>query len=242
MFRYLPLLLVLACRGAPPAEESTPGVDEAQVATDGSADEAVGAEESAGELPAVQVDRVAPMDGPPRTEPLRRVILHATGGPSCDPAVAFVSGTLDGIVRYFETRDDGVSIHYVIGRDGTLVSMVPEDRIASHALGNNDDSLGIELINNGDGADPYPQPQLDVIEALVVTILAANELTAADITTHAAVDDRFIECVEQEDGTTREVVNRAGRGVRRSQDPGANFPLEALRERVAARLTPPEDG
>ena len=81
-------------------------------------------------------------------------VIHATGGPSCDPRRSFKSGTLNGIVRYFKSQQHRISIHYVVGRDGTVVQMVPEHQVAWHVRELNETSIGIELINNGDGNDP----------------------------------------------------------------------------------------
>jgi len=79
--------------------------------------------------------------------PIRALIYHFTAGPR-----------LDGTVRYFKRNDRKVSSHYVIGKDGTIVQMVPLSRSAHHAgkgrlegCGGsvNRCSIGIEIVNWG---------------------------------------------------------------------------------------------
>ncbi len=74
------------------------------------------------------------------------LVIHYTEGAS-----------LDGSVLWLTNKESGVSCHLAIGRDGTIVQMVPFDRIAWHAgvsswggLDNlNRYSIGIELDNAG---------------------------------------------------------------------------------------------
>ncbi|PJF33438.1 MAG: hypothetical protein CUN57_02195, partial [Phototrophicales bacterium] len=101
------------------------------------------------------VDRVEKIEGKPRNGQVKQVVIHATGGPDCNPRISFKSGTLGGIVNHFKNNQKKISIHYIIGRDETIVQMVPEDQIAYHVRCCNRKSIGIELINNGDGKDPY---------------------------------------------------------------------------------------
>lgn len=74
------------------------------------------------------------------------IIYHFTAGPK-----------LEGTVQYFKNNSEQVSAHYVIGKDGRIVQMVPLDR-ASHHAGNsvlagkkgvNAFSIGIEIVNWG---------------------------------------------------------------------------------------------
>ena len=70
-----------------------------------------------------------------------------------------------------------VSAHYLIHRDGRLFQMVQEDMRAWHAgagsWGGMDDinsrSIGIELDN--DGASPFSEPQMAMLEALLSGIM-----------------------------------------------------------------------
>jgi N-acetyl-anhydromuramyl-L-alanine amidase AmpD len=49
---------------------------------------------------------------------------------------------------FFRPESRKVSIHYVIGRDGSVIKMVPENRVAYHAGNANASSIGIELVAN----------------------------------------------------------------------------------------------
>jgi N-acetylmuramoyl-L-alanine amidase len=173
------------------------------------------------------VDRDSPMSGDPRTEPIRNVVVHATGGPSCDSARAFHSGTTGGIVKYFQRRSDGASIHYVVGRDGEIVSMVPEDEVAGHVRGHNQDTIGIELVNDGDGADPFATLQLQAASALVADLLDRYELGPDALVGHTHLDTRHFQC----QGLS---LMASVSGIKQSQDPGAAFPWDAFRPAVQA--------
>lgn len=82
-----------------------------------------------------------------RGHPITSIIYHFTAGPS-----------LEGTVRWFQNNPKQVSAHYVIGKDGRIVQMVPLDRAAHHAGpsslpgcrgGVNRCSIGIEIVNWG---------------------------------------------------------------------------------------------
>ena len=82
-----------------------------------------------------------------------------------------------------------MSIHYVVGRDGQVAAGVPEALAASHAIGWNQRSIGIELVNNGDGADPFPVVQIEALLQLVRAIRARHPgVTPARVLRHSDVD------------------------------------------------------
>ena len=53
-------------------------------------------------------------------------------------------------------------------------------------------SIGIELVNNGDGIDPFPEVQLAVTEALVSELARRYGIGADRVRTHAELDTRPI--------------------------------------------------
>lgn len=81
--------------------------------------------------------------------------------------------TLPGVVSWFMNPHSEVSSDFVIDRDGTIVRMAPQGCYAWHAgvcewAGApyrlyNHLSYGIELINDGNGTDPYPDVQLQAL-------------------------------------------------------------------------------
>jgi N-acetyl-anhydromuramyl-L-alanine amidase AmpD len=152
----------------------------------------------------------------PKRSAVAEVIVHATGGPSCQAGRVVFSpaGDLSRMKRFFEASGQ-VSIHYIVGRDGTVAASVPEDEVAVHTIGHNEHSIGIELINAGDGLDPFPREQVDALAQLVHAIRLRWRVPLAEVKGHAEVDHTTFQC--------------AGQSVRRKQDPGPLFPWDRLR-------------
>jgi N-acetylmuramoyl-L-alanine amidase len=157
------------------------------------------------------------------------IVVHSIGGPTCrDGAVYFTPANGSAVFwRDWFLGESGKSIHYVIGRDGDIAQQRPELRTAGHvSFGGimsqvNRRSIGIELVNRGDGLEPFPQPQLAALSALVADIAARYGLRPEALVTHAALDDRMQpEC--------------GGVPLRRNLDPGPLFPLADVR----AAITP----
>ena len=158
--------------------------------------------------------------GPLRTEPIDMIVIHATGGPTCDAdtgkPVWIKAGTLADDMMVIEAHPV-LGIHYMIDRDGTVRSSVPEDRVAYHVFTYSGRSIAIELVNDGDGVDPFPQAQLDAAIALVRDIASRRGLTREGIKRHSDLDHGHMGC----DKTRRRKV-----------DPGAAFPFRAVLDAV----------
>ena len=154
--------------------------------------------------------------GPPRTDPINLIVIHSTGGPTCDVKTGRViwvkSGTLDANIRFIENHPQ-LGIHYMIDRDGTLRRSVPENQIAHHVLGYSLRSLAIELINDGDGVDPFPPAQLSAVAALIQEIATRHRITRQGVKRHSDLDFALMPCDKTQ---------------RRKVDPGAAFPFEAV--------------
>ena len=83
---------------------------------------------------------------PENVQPVECVVIHYTAG-----------GALEATIAWFQNPDSSASAHYVIGRDGRVVQMVPLEDRAWHAgvsrwrgrRGVNRFSWGIELCNWG---------------------------------------------------------------------------------------------
>ena len=129
------------------------------------------------------------------------VIFHHTGSARVERALA----TLTDPARE-------VSSHYVIARDGRIYYLVDELGRAWHAGASywgghrdmNSASLGIELDN--DGEEPYAEPQIESLLALLADLKARYRIPAANFLGHADV------------------------APRRKADPGAQFPWQRLAE------------
>ena len=83
-----------------------------------------------------------------------RIVLHHTG----DDAASKTYNTL---------LKRGLSIHYIIDRDGTIYYVLDENKIAYHAENWNRRSIGIEVVNTGYADMEYTQEQYDSIKNLI---------------------------------------------------------------------------
>jgi N-acetyl-anhydromuramyl-L-alanine amidase AmpD len=98
-------------------------------------------------------------------------------------------------VGCFLSPQTKVSAHFVVGRDGAVVQMVSADRRAWHAGRSahrgvrnvNDFSIGIEMVNRGDGVDPYPPAQVEACAEIVRALRRRHAIPDSHIVTHAAV-------------------------------------------------------
>lgn len=158
--------------------------------------------------------------GAPRSQAIDMVVLHSTGGPTCDAAsgrpVWVKAGTLRANMRFIEAHPT-LGIHYMIDRDGSVHVSVPEDRLAHHVFKFSGRSIAIELINDGDGQDPFPPAQVDAVVELLRGIVQRRGIVGAGIRRHSDLDTSVLPCAPHQ---------------RRKVDPGDAFPFTAVLERV----------
>jgi N-acetylmuramoyl-L-alanine amidase len=108
------------------------------------------------------------------------VVLHYTAMPDCKAALE----------RLCDPTAE-VSAHYLIDRDGTVLSMVEEASRAWHAGAGswrglddvNSRSIGIELVNCGD--EPFGLRQMTALEQLLSNILTRWNLPPAAVIGHS---------------------------------------------------------
>jgi N-acetylmuramoyl-L-alanine amidase len=163
--------------------------------------------------------------GKSRQVPIDMIVIHSIGGPTCVKGavvfnpIAVRSDDSQFWKSYLEHQPvDG--IHYIVGRDGSVAKSIPEDQVANHASNANGRSIGIELVNRGDGKEPYPNVQIEALVALIKDIRTRYVIPLSHIVRHADVDQRMCRC---------------GAGsFHRRQDPGEKFPLESIRAAIAA--------
>lgn len=116
----------------------------------------------------------------PRKKSITTIVLHATAGSS-------LSGALSTL------RLKGFSYHYIIEKNGRATKCVPYSRVAFHAGKSsgptgpnvNEGSIGICFVNRNDGADPYPEAQIEACKSLVGELI--NAIPLRWITTHFAI-------------------------------------------------------
>jgi len=121
--------------------------------------------------------------GTPRIDML---VLHYTG---MQNAAAALGRLCD--------RETRVSSHYVIEEDGAIWRLVPEERRAWHAgasywMGEttlNTVSIGIEIVNPGHewGYRPFPEAQMQAVEALCRDILARRRIPSYRVVGHSDI-------------------------------------------------------
>ena len=121
-----------------------------------------------------------------RTAPPDMVVLHYTGMPTGDEALARL--------RDPEAK---VSAHYLIEEDGRAFALVPEARRAWHAgvsfwrgeRNLNGVSIGIELVNPGHdwGYRPFPEAQIATLVELLGGIRERWDVSDARIVGHSDV-------------------------------------------------------
>ena len=112
------------------------------------------------------------------------IVLHST-----------VEPTTEGTMNIFLSPEKAVSSHFVVGRDGRVVQMVPVEKRAWHAgtsalegVGKvNDFSVGIEMVNLNDGKDPYSPEQMEAVAGIVRLIRSRYDVSDARIVSHAEV-------------------------------------------------------
>lgn len=135
----------------------------------------------------VPIDRPSPnADARRDGTPIDMLVLHYTGmltgaaalNRLCDPAAK-------------------VSAHYLVDEDGTVYSLVPEEKRAWHAgVANwrgesdiNGRSVGIELVNPGHEFiyRDFPQPQMAALIGLARDILTRHAIPARNVVAHSDI-------------------------------------------------------
>jgi len=108
------------------------------------------------------------------------VVLHYTAMPDVDSAC-----------RVLCSPAAEVSAHYLIGEDGQVLNLVPEEMRAWHAGSGswgevtdvNSHSIGIELANTGFA--PFSAPLMDALEELLAGILTRWNIPAHRVIAHS---------------------------------------------------------
>jgi N-acetyl-anhydromuramyl-L-alanine amidase AmpD len=145
------------------------------------------------------------------------IIIHAVSGPRCAGGRVVYSGAPHDAAhwkRFFDTHTV-LGIHYVVDRAGVVLSSTPESREANHALNHNHGTIGIELVHNGDGIEPFSDKQLNALIELIKAIRTRYAIPIENIKSHAEMDTRTFVC--------------GGQPIKARQDPGENFPWVRLR-------------
>lgn len=162
-------------------------------------------------------DAMSKSEGAKRTE-IDTVIIHTIGGPNPEcpnGKLEFSPATKDSDYwkNWFEEHDI-LSIHYIIDKDGNTATSLPEDKIAIHAKGLNEKSIGIELVHPGDGQTTFTDKMITALNKLLRQIAKRHSLTPGQIKAHSDLDDRKFSC--------------GGTEYKMKMDPGSNFPWDEV--------------
>lgn len=162
--------------------------------------------------------------GAPRPDAqIDMIVVHSTGGPTCDSRtgqpVWVPAGELDANLRFIEAHPV-LGIHYMIGRDGTLRASVPENQLAHHVMAYSQRSIAIELVNDGDGKDPFSAAQIDATIDLLRDIVKRRGIRRENVVRHSDLDRAMMPCDPKR---------------RRKVDPGDAYPHERVLDAVFRR-------
>ena len=111
-------------------------------------------------------------------------VLHHTAG----------SGTAERVVDYLNSI--GLSVHYAVDKIGHIVQSVPDAKMAYHAGDSsfggrehcNEYSTGVEIVNLGNGIDPFPDAQVRAVAYLAHLQMKRHpKITYARITDHKRI-------------------------------------------------------
>lgn len=123
-------------------------------------------------------------DNRPAGATINCLVLHST-----------VEPTTEGTIGIFLNPARKVSAHFVVGRDGRVVQMVPIERRAWHAgpsvldgtPGVNDYSVGIEMVNLNNGQDPYTDAQIHAVAGILRFLRSRYVIPDSRIVSHASI-------------------------------------------------------
>jgi hypothetical protein len=158
------------------------------------------------------------------------IVLHSFGGSSCKGERWTHSRSprkLKSASDYLAKKDLIAGAHLIIDRSGNLAVSTPLDNIANHVFGRankkdkhsyNERAIGIELLNHGDGKQDFPKKQLDRLVAELKKLVSTYKIRRSGIVTHAALDQRKVFCGNKQ--------------YFRRTDPGKNFPMKQVLDRV----------
>lgn len=154
------------------------------------------------------------VDQRPAGTAIDTLVIHGTRTPGVEKAQT--------IARHFANPRSGVSAHYIIGKAGEIVQCVPHSLKAWHAGPSrfqgkesvNAYSIGIELVNDDDGQDPFTDAQYASLVDLTAYLVSRYAIPLSRITGH------------------RDVITLAG--VR--TDPGDNFDWDRYLKEVAGSI------
>lgn len=116
-----------------------------------------------------------------RTEPIQFLVIH-----SFDESMEEMIQRLDELE---------ISTHYLIDNDGTVVQLVPDNKVAWHAgksywkgvTGLNAYSIGIELQSSSAGQKPFPDKQIQSFQKLAQKLMQKYNIPSENVVGHSDI-------------------------------------------------------
>ena len=160
------------------------------------------------------------------TTAIELIVIHCTELPDLETARQY------GEKICYPDSGTGNSGHFYIDRDGHIEQWADPLRIAHHVAGNNETSIGIELVNLGrfpdwlhseaqEMRDPDSEAQISALVTLLEWLIKTFP-GLSFIAGHEDLDQREVSA-----------DNRPGLLVRRKMDPGPLFPWDRLFDTIS---------
>lgn len=125
-------------------------------------------------------------DDRPQPPVIDILVLHYTG-----------MGSAEVAIEHLCSPTSKVSSHYVVDEAGHILRLVAEEKRAWHAgLSSwagisdlNGRSIGIEIVNGGHdgGCPPYPDVQMQAVEALCLEVMARHPIAPRSVLAHSDI-------------------------------------------------------
>lgn len=115
------------------------------------------------------------------------IVMHATGSGRAGSEFA----SLDALGDFFQ-RNGVAASHFAVDRNGRIMQYVSEDRAAFHVSrpGWNGISIGIELLNDNTGAQPFPPAQMRSTRQLVQHLGSRYGIPAESVVQHRDIQPK----------------------------------------------------
>lgn len=116
-----------------------------------------------------------------RTKPIQFLVVHS------------FDESMDEMIQRLDELE--ISTHYLIDNDGTVVQLVPDDKVAWHAgksywkgvTGLNAYSIGVELQSSSAGQTPFPEKQIQSFQKLVNKLMKKYNIPSENVVGHSDI-------------------------------------------------------
>lgn len=152
-------------------------------------------------------------------------------------------------VGWLSQKDSEASAHYVVGHDGRVYRLVPEDRTAWHAGASclpwekmkkgasvNGRSIGIELVNPGDGVTPFTEAQYRALGEILPDLVRRHGWTSVQGWQAPNTLTSYVS-VSGPEPVRGYILGHRDVAPGRKTDPADNFDWGRVREMLKARTS-----